>query len=159
MIELRPMTEAEWNPIQRRTVSEYAQEHVRSGRWSQAEALDKALKEVAELLPNGIHTEGHGIYAVVDSATGQRVGHLWYQEKEKAGRACIFLYDLHIDAPFRRRGFARAALHALEELARRKHEAGRIELHVFGHNIPARRLYASIGYEETHVMMAKELEP
>jgi len=159
MIQLIPMTEQEWDPIQRETIAEYAQEHVRGGRWSQDEAMDKARKELAGLLPEGIHTEGHAIYAIVDSASGKRVGHLWFQEKEKAGRPCIFLYDLRIAVPLRRRGFARAAMKTLEDVVREKHEARRIELHVFGHNVPARRLYESVGYEETHVMMAKELKP
>jgi RimJ/RimL family protein N-acetyltransferase len=158
MIRLRPLTEQEWEPIQRETIAEYAREHVRGGRWGQDEALDKAREELDGLLPDGIHTEGHTFYAIVDSSSGKPVGHLWFQEKEKAGKPCIFLCDLRISEPFQRRGFARAAMEALEDVARQR-GARRIELHVFGHNEPARRLYASVGYAETHVMMAKDLVP
>lgn len=158
MIQLRPITEQEWEPIQQETIAQYAQEHVRSGRWSPEEAMDKARREFAGLLPQGIHTEGHAIHAIIDSASGQHVGYLWYHEREKADKQCIFLCDLRISEPFRRRGFARAALKALEDVVRQKHQARRIELHVFGHNAAARSLYASLGYVETHIMMAKEIE-
>ncbi|MBU0596079.1 GNAT family N-acetyltransferase, partial [Candidatus Bipolaricaulota bacterium] len=56
-----------------------------------------------------------------------------------------------------RRGFAKAAMRALEEHVRSEHTSERIELHVFGHNRAARDLYASAGFEETNVIMAKEL--
>jgi ribosomal protein S18 acetylase RimI-like enzyme len=45
----------------------------------------------------------------------------------------------------------------LEEKAR-KLELNSLDLHVFGSNHVARKLYETIGYEITHVMMSKTLK-
>ncbi|HSO28244.1 MAG TPA: GNAT family N-acetyltransferase, partial [Anaerolineales bacterium] len=67
-----------------------------------------------------------------------------------------FIYDFVIDEAYRRRGYGRLALLALEDKAR---EMGidQIALHVFGHNHAARALYESVGYQVTNLQMAKAL--
>jgi ribosomal protein S18 acetylase RimI-like enzyme len=69
----------------------------------------------------------------------------------------VFIYDIEVDEAFRGRGYGRAALLALEPLAR---ELGydTVGLHVFGDNEVARNLYRTSGYVETDVMMNKRLE-
>ena len=48
-------------------------------------------------------------------------------------------------------------MEALEPLARSL-GCDRIQLHVFGHNDVARKLYASLGYVETDVQMEKRID-
>ena len=70
----------------------------------------------------------------------------------------LFIYDVEIDEAHRGKGYGRAAM----ELAEQEANAlgiGRIELNVFGGNDVARRLYLSVGYVETSVQMAKDLDP
>jgi ribosomal protein S18 acetylase RimI-like enzyme len=55
---------------------------------------------------------------------------------------------------FRRRGYASRILELVEDKAREL-GAGKVELHVFGHNLGARALYEKLGYTATSIFMAK----
>jgi ribosomal protein S18 acetylase RimI-like enzyme len=67
-----------------------------------------------------------------------------------------FIYDLRIFDRFQRRGYGRAALLALELLAKELGVA-RLRLHVFGHNQRAIALYQQAGYTVTNLIMTKDL--
>ena len=67
-----------------------------------------------------------------------------------------YLYELAIWPQYRRQGHAEAAMRAFERRARESGCAG-VALHVFGHNLKARKLYAKLGFEETNVNMYKPL--
>jgi ribosomal protein S18 acetylase RimI-like enzyme len=68
-----------------------------------------------------------------------------------------FIFDLFVESEYRRRGVAERAMKLLEVEARRM-KIGRLSLHVFGSNSPARTLYTKLGYKETDINMAKEIE-
>ena len=70
----------------------------------------------------------------------------------------MFIYDMAVDEAHRGKGYGRAAMGLAEEEARLR-GIGRIELNVFGGNDVARGLYLSLGYVETSVQMAKDLDP
>lgn len=76
--------------------------------------------------------------------------------RSEPDRGTAFIYDIAIDEAFRRLGYGRGALRALEPLAR---ELGydAIGLQVFGDNDVARNLYRSPGDIETDVTMRKRL--
>ncbi len=154
MVTLRKMTQDEydaWAPV---SIANYAAEHVRAGNWSAEEAPEQARKAFDRYLPNGRDTEGHYVCSIVSSSSGEKVGHLWYcVEPTKTGPR-LFVVDLEIDEPHRRKGYGAAALKVLEtEAARLGTDA--IRLHVFGDNAVARKLYAGLGYRETDVQMVK----
>jgi RimJ/RimL family protein N-acetyltransferase len=156
MITLRKMTQEEfavWAPF---SISSYAAEHVRAGNWSAEEAPEQARKAFERYLPNGLDTDGHYICAVVANATGEVIGHLWYGVVPAASGSAIFIADIGIDEPHRRKGYAAAALRALEREAVRL-GTDTIRLHVFGDNVAARKLYSKLGYRETDVQMVKAL--
>jgi len=158
MIQLEPMTASIWSSIMETRIPEYAAEQVCAGRWSEDEALEQANEEFQRLLPHGVNTGDHHIYSLVEQSTAERVGYLWYMEREKAGSPTVFLCDVRVFEPHRRLGYGAAALQAFEQLVSERHGSTRIELHVFGSNHPARALYTKLGFEETNVMMAKTLQ-
>ena len=83
---------------------------------------------------------------------------LWFSQLDHIPGKPAFLYQFKIDEPFRRQGYGLAALQALEE----KVEAlggTAVWLHVFGHNAPARSMYAKAGYEVMDLTMAKAVGP
>ncbi|MDD5265070.1 MAG: GNAT family N-acetyltransferase [Candidatus Bipolaricaulis sp.] len=156
MIALRKMTQEEfdaWRPI---VEAGYAADHVRAGNWRDTEAPHQARKAFDQLLPNGVNTENHHVCSIVDEATGETVGHLWYFAAPAAGSPSLFVASIGTNEAHRRRGYATAALEALEGEAAAL-GARSIRLHVFGDNTAARRLYAGLGYRETNVQMVKEL--
>lgn len=67
-----------------------------------------------------------------------------------------FIFDLEIDERHRRKGYATAAMLALEEKAR-SWGLARLGLHVFANNAAATSLYESLGFFMTGRFMTKEL--
>ena len=136
------------------TLREYAQEHVDAGNWPADEALDRARRQFAELLPEGRETVGHVLWTIED-AGGRDVGMLWVAPHPTMPNA-IWIYDFAVVPEARGRGVGRAALDALDAWARER-AIDQIGLHVFGSNDIARRLYLRAGFVETDVTMVKRL--
>jgi ribosomal protein S18 acetylase RimI-like enzyme len=155
MIHLRPMSAEEFAHWRSQTVAPYAADKVRTGRWSEAESLAEAEKELVALLPNGHGTPGHSFFTI-ESALGQSVGALWVARGQRAAGPIGFIYDLVIWAEHRRRGYASAAMLALEAEALALGFKG-LALHVFAHNTSAQQLYARLGYAPTNINMFKPL--
>jgi RimJ/RimL family protein N-acetyltransferase len=157
MIALVPMTEADFQTYCERAISEYAEEHVRGGRWSEEEAYEQARRQYQELLPQGVATPNHFLYTLTDTSTQTPVGRLWFALQPQAGNQVAFIYDVAIEPAFRRKGYATQAFEALEHQAR-AHGVQQIRLHVFGHNHEARALYEKLGFVATNINMAKSLD-
>jgi ribosomal protein S18 acetylase RimI-like enzyme len=77
-------------------------------------------------------------------------------DSEQFPKDTLFIYDIVIEEHLRGKGYGRAALLLLEDVARALGKR-RISLHVFAHNDRARRLYEELGYRPTNIVMAKEL--
>ncbi len=154
MARLVPITEAAYQGWLARLIPEYAADNVRAGRWTQAEALDRAAQQTHSLLPEGRSTPGHQIWTITDDS-GAGAGVLWLAtDAGRPGHA--FIYDIEIDPGRRGEGLGTAALTALDEWAR-ANGVESIGLHVFGANDGARRLYLRLGYIETSVQMEERL--
>ena len=144
-----------WEVWRVASIRTYAEEKVRAGTWPAEGAQERAVAEFATILPTGRETPGHEFRTIVADA-GESVGAIWIAPKGEIGSGALFIYDIVIDADQRGRGYGRAAMEALEPLARSL-GYDRIQLHVFGHNAVARKLYASVRYIETDVQMEKRI--
>ena len=158
MIQLRQATQGEWDLILRDEISRYAEDHLRTGNWSKDDALQWAQGQYEKMLPHGVATKGHHIFILIEENSNEAVGFIWYEERLDASTPHAFLCNLHIFEPFRRQGYAMAALAQLEAMLRESRKLKRLQLHVFGHNHAARKLYAKQGFAETNVMMAKDID-
>lgn len=120
-------------------------------------AREKARQDRAQFLPRGLATERQRIL-VAEDTEGQVVGYAWVGLEEPRTKTTdtAWLYDISVEEPYRRSGYGRAILAAVEAVAR---EAGadRLGLNVFGDNTPAISLYRACGYEVTAQQMAKRL--
>jgi ribosomal protein S18 acetylase RimI-like enzyme len=143
-----------WKPG---NIAEYAQEHVKAGKWTAAEAPLLAQNEFEHLLPQGLSTPGHRFFSIVRHADRKPVGMLWI-EVVSVPKPESFIFNIEIFKPFRRRGYAFQAMTLLEEEARQLGLES-IRLHVFGHNPSARSLYEKLGYVVTNIQMRKGLAP
>ncbi|HEY8180057.1 MAG TPA: GNAT family N-acetyltransferase [Candidatus Limnocylindria bacterium] len=153
---LRPMRPDELPAFVEHSIVSYAYGIQEQGGQTAEFARKKSEEDHAAILPDGLATAGHSLWIV--EAAGERVGLLWLAERESGGRRVIFIYDVEIDEAHRGKGYGRAAMELAEEQARARGIA-RIELNVFGGNEVARKLYLAVGYVETSVQMAKDLEP
>lgn len=157
MVTLVPMTEEEFSKWLEPSVKEYAADKVRAGNEEEAGSLERAQQEFRHYLPDGIGTKDHHLYSIVDEKrNGQRVGVLWFGELPRGPRNTLFLFDIHIREEDRGKGYGSAALELFEDKARELGKS-RVGLHVFGHNVRARKLYEELGYKVTNVNMAKDV--
>jgi ribosomal protein S18 acetylase RimI-like enzyme len=155
MVKLEPMAPDVFVRWRAGAVRTYADDKVRAGTWTEDEALARSERAFAQLLPAGLATPGHGICSMVAEG-GEIVGMLWYGPIDGLRPGTCYIWDIEVAEEARGRGFGRAALQALEPIARGLgYDA--IALHVFGDNEVARNLYRTSGYIETDVMMRKEL--
>ena len=152
-VSLVPMSPERYVTWHAYSVAQYAEENVRSGRWTEDEALSKSQADFDSLLPDGLDSAGHVLWSVVDTA-GDEVGILWVATDRRPGHA--FIYDIEMNPDRRGQGFGTAALLALEDWCRGE-GITTIGLHVFGHNSGAWELYKRMGYVETSVQMEKRL--
>ena len=157
MIDLVPMTPEEFALYLERLVVAYAADKVRAGNWTSDESVRRSREECQALLPMGPDTPGQHLYRILDTETGERVGVVWLAEDTRKLSPTGFIYDLEVEAPYRRRGFATRAMLALEVKARAL-GLDTIGLHVFGFNREARALYEKLGYEITNINMSKALK-
>lgn len=153
-IALRPLEGELYQKWLAEAVAGYADDNVKAGRWTEAEALRTSMEEFQKLLPDGPATPKQHLYSIVEVDGGTPVGVIWFAEEE--GRGSAFIYDLMIFEPYRRRGYAGQAMRAIEPLVRAL-GLDHVGLHVFAVNAPARALYQKLGYFETNVIMRKDL--
>jgi ribosomal protein S18 acetylase RimI-like enzyme len=150
-MEVKPMTPEEFSIFMEKSIISYANEKTRSGNWTEGEALDKAEEDYQRLLPQGEKTKNNYLFSLYDG--NACIGSFWIAVRPNHTG---YIYNIEIEEEFRGRGFGKSAMKEIEIKAK---ELGlnKIELHVFGHNTTARKLYEKIGYEVTNVIMAKSI--
>ena len=149
------MTDAEFAAFRARAVRDYATEKVAAGEWPQERASSLAEEQTAALLPDGKDTEGMFI-VMADADDAGPVGYAWLALKGPEV-SCAWIYDLAIDEEHRGKGYGRALLNGLEQVAR-EHNLESIALNVFAGNDYARQLYERAGYKPTSIHMGKRLD-
>ena len=155
MFRLEPMDEATYTAWREASQRNYASEKVKAGNWRAEDAERLSREAFEELLPQGRETAGHELRAMHND-DGEWVGHAWFTIEDREPGRVVFIYDIEVYEAFRRRGYARQALEAIDDHAREEGCIG-VMLHVFGYNEAARNLYRSAGYEETNVIMLKRV--
>ena len=149
------MNAAEFQRWLEQAIPTYAAEKVASGHWEKDGAEDLSRKEHEELLPRGVESEGNHFFMILDSGN-QAIGVLWFAVKVKVDLPIAYVFNVEIEPQYRRQGYARRALEALENEVASLGLHG-IALHVFGHNTAGRALYASLGYEATNINLFKNV--
>ncbi|HET6845402.1 MAG TPA: GNAT family N-acetyltransferase [Anaerolineales bacterium] len=156
MVKLIPLTQKEFDDFLEHDIRVYAQERTQAGFWSEAEAITRSRKEHKALLPDGLRSRYHHLYTIRESEQGEALGVLWLKTDFDTSRATGFIFDIEIHEPHRRKGFAREAMHELENVSRGM-GLRQLGLHVFAHNEAARALYEELGYQVASMNMLKDI--
>ncbi|MFE4261513.1 GNAT family N-acetyltransferase [Streptomyces sp. NPDC056883] len=145
----RPMTEAEFESWHAAALESYAQDWVSRGMPAEA-ARAKSVNDHASMLPLGLASPGVS-FSVLEAA-GVPVGTVWVAPN--GGDS--YVYDVAVAEEHRGRGHGRDLMLLAEGTAL---AAGHrvLALHVFTDNVPALRLYESLGYRTTNFNYAKDL--
>jgi len=155
MVQLIPMSEAEFEAFMKISMADHIQAQIISGKWRFDDADENMEKLRSQILPQGFVTPNHHFLNIQDDKNGQ-VGGLWYMVAEGNGKRLIFVVDIQVHVQFRRRGYGSQAFLLLEDLA---HNMGinKIVLNVFEHNHQARAMYEKLGYSGKGETMTKEI--
>jgi ribosomal protein S18 acetylase RimI-like enzyme len=143
-VDLRPMTASEYGVWRKAAVESYTQSFVDSAIMTPDKALERAKKDLADLLPDDLATPRHHLWTAWDGSEAD--GILWVFVNDDTGNKQAFIYDIEVLESQRRRGFGRAIIETLVEWARDEHLES-VRLNVFGHNSGAIALYEQLGFE------------
>ncbi|HEU5315511.1 MAG TPA: GNAT family N-acetyltransferase [Chloroflexota bacterium] len=148
-LTLAPLGDAEYADFAERQVVEYARQLVNAGEWTPDEAPARSREAERDLLEDALRAHGH-VFLKGSDPSRRLIGWLWIAPAPSFlgdNRDRIrWLSQITVDEPLRGQGYGRALLEALHT-----HLAAQgireLWLRVFNWNTPARRLYASAGYE------------
>ena len=162
MITLRKMTEDEFRAFKKSSVADYAVDLMKGRNISPEQALMEAEEEFDADLPDGPDTE-YSFVMNVEAENEHRVGWVYfkYYAREDGDQYYVFLEDLLIFESERRKGFASAAIHEMNMLAKQDGCSSSV-LFVWDHNPEGMSLYEKCGYApynraEGGTYMVKEL--
>jgi ribosomal protein S18 acetylase RimI-like enzyme len=150
-VRLVPLTEDDYVTFSSASIDTYAEEIFKAGSFATpALAHADAVRQYAELLPDGLASAGQHLWAAHDGE--RRVGLLWIFVED----AWSYIYDIEMLAEVRGQGYGSEVLNLGAEEARRL-GATHMGLNVFGHNADARRLYERSGFAVTRELFRVNL--
>lgn len=153
-VEVRPMTQAEFDAWEPRARAGYMRSWIERGV-PEEEARAKAEASHRELLPRGLGSPGTAMNVAVRD--GRTVGWVWTGLRElEPGTRAAYVYEIEVAEEWRGHGYGRALMLLAEGAALAAGER-LLGLHVFTGNTPAIRLYESLGYRTTFVNSFKKL--
>ena len=154
-VRLSPMGEDDFQRFREVYVREMAEENINAGIWKAMEAMERSQRAFEDLLPEGRDAARHHFFLIIDTLTGQSVGHLWFKQEEGPDGPVGFLFDLCVDKKHRGKGFGTAAIKALDSEAQ-KMGLRAMRLNVLSNKAVAVHLYESRGYWPRTYEMVKE---
>ena len=154
-MRLERMSPAEYEVWSDRSRALYARDKARANDISQEAAEKIAKADFERLLSNGLASE-HSHLFVAKADDQKIVGYLWLLERGPESDRRGYVGDVIIEEEQRGKGYGRKIME-LAEFEVRKLGHKKIGLHVFGYNTPAIRLYESLGYVTTDLVMEKNL--
>jgi ribosomal protein S18 acetylase RimI-like enzyme len=153
-LTLRRVTGAEFEEWLPRQVAGYAALITASGALPAHAARERAVQDTARYFHGGPATPGQFVFRIMAAGEGG-VGWLWLGVPgPDRDPLMAWVFDIEIDAPFRGRGYGRAAMRLAEDEARARGMTS-VGLNVHGQNTVARSLYESLGYQVTAIQMNK----
>ena len=133
MVSLVPMEPEAWEAWREASTRRHAADMVRVREWPLEGAFERAAALFSAIVPDDRDTP-----------------------ELEVGQGAAFIWDIFIEDNERGHGYGRAAMEALEPLARSL-GYDTIRLQVLSDNARARHLYTSVGYAETYIAMNKPI--
>ncbi|WEH32534.1 GNAT family N-acetyltransferase [Streptomyces sp. AM 4-1-1] len=153
-VTARPMSDEEYARWDRASRVAYAQNWIDQGV-PEDQARRKSDLDHSTNLPDGLATEGAHMHVLLRE--DRVVGHVWVARHGVTAEDTVaYVFDVEVREEHRGQGHGRALMLQAENIALASGER-RIGLHVFADNVPALRLYESLGYEPTMYNLAKDL--
>lgn len=155
MVKFDNMTKEEFEVYKAKLIQSYAETIARNMKRSPEAALASSEQQINSLLKDGVDTENHYIFNVVDQSTYEKVGILWVMANVQDNKA--FIFDIEMYENHQGKGYGKATLKELDSFVLSK-GIRHIGLNVFADNPTAKALYDKCGYVVTNMNMVKELK-
>nr|WP_321524211.1 GNAT family N-acetyltransferase [uncultured Cohaesibacter sp.] len=157
IVKLVPFEECDFQSWFDHCTEEYAKDKQKTFGCSLEAARAFAQSSMQQALPDKLQTSNNHLFMVTD-LKGNRVGTIWFAVQSQFDQKSAFIYDIEIEETMRGRGYGRAAMQALEDVATGM-SLSSIGLHVFAFNERALALYRSQDFEVTDYTMRKKIQP
>jgi len=156
MIQLRPMTLAEYPGYCDYFIDDYSREIADNYGHSMDRAIELAEQDLIRSFPNGLETNEHDLLCLeFKSESGSKVvGYLWHSIK--ISDKSTFIYDFFIFSNQRNNGYGKLAIKALESQLQAI-GIEQIKLRVAYHNQRALKLYQDVGFVISGYNMSKKI--
>ncbi|WP_433367578.1 GNAT family N-acetyltransferase [Actinoplanes sp. CA-142083] len=155
-VELIDLTPDELEARRPAMAANFARDVVQNFGVDPDRALGQSAHQISAGLPDGVATEGQLLRKAVDG--GDEVGFLWMSMPGTVYPDMAWLSEIEVADGLRGRGYGSRMIEAAEaDLSARG--VKRIGLHVFGHNVGARRLYQRLGYRIMSQVRARPIVP
>lgn len=154
-MKIAQMSETEFNAWAPRSRASYASDKMKANGLTASEAEKAARDDFNRLLPAGLSSKDNFLFTAKDDDQNI-LGFIWYCVRGTENNKRAFICDVIIEEPYRGKGFGKQIMQLVEQDAAVK-GISRIGLHVFSFNEAAIRLYQSLGYATTDVMMEKNI--
>lgn len=114
-VRLEPLPRVEFPGWAAAVRARFADQRVQSGTWSTAEAPGRAEQLLTQLLPDGLNTPGHRVWAARQGPTG--LGWAWLRVEDATGGGDGFLFDVALTPGASGRGLGPVVMDAVETAA------------------------------------------
>lgn len=160
MVRLRKLTKEEFERYKAYSIQDYAKDLVHSGNATNETALQSAMNEFNQILPNGLETPCNYMYVVMTEEE-EAIGFIWYGNSSY-GEEMAFIFDVFILEPYRNNGYGTETISEVEKEAKLRGYK-KMGLNVFRFNEGAHSLYVRCGYKafeqfEGNIHMEKDIE-
>lgn len=150
------MSKSEFAEYESVALSNYASDLLTADHRNPETAAARANEAFRKILSEGQDTPNHHFFILFDSDVSAAVGWLWLGDVISEHGRSAFIYDILVRPEYRGQGHGTRALQAAEAWASTL-GMQHIDLHVFGHNAGAQRLYNRAGYRATNIRMRRAL--
>ena len=158
MIQLRPMTSAEYPAYCDYFIDDYSREIADNYGHSMDKAIELAEQDLIRSFPNGLETNEHDLLCIEftseSEVKSEVVGYLWHSIK--VSEKSTFIYDFFIFSNQRNNGYGKLAIKALESQLQAI-GIEQIKLRVAYQNQRALKLYQEVGFVISGYNMSKKI--
>lgn len=155
MTSLRKMTEVEFEQFIKLSMENYKNDKMLANKLTEQEATQVAQEGFKRFLPDGFHTQDSFLYMIMGEKNNT-IGHLWFVIQGAQNNKKAFITDIYLYPEFRSKGHGKEAMLLIEGEVK-KRGINNIGLHVFGFNQTAIKLYQSLNYQVTDLVMEKTI--
>ncbi|MFH1230882.1 MAG: GNAT family N-acetyltransferase [Planctomycetota bacterium] len=114
MVDLQAMTEITFRAYLEKRIQRHAETLVKAGSCCLTEAIKQSRNACQSQFPEGLASKTNHLFSIIDGNLGTIVGNIWFRVNYEGPKPSAEIHDFLIYDEFRRKGYGRQAMTALE---------------------------------------------